>query len=78
MGIESLCLSLQETRRKDTEVKIVCIMRIPRREVERLCRLYPEELERDRHGDARTKFRKLHGAEVSLEISGYEVPGHAH
>jgi hypothetical protein len=46
--------------------------------VERLCRLYPEELERDRHGDARTKFRKLHGAEVSLEISGYEVPGHAH
>lgn len=75
MGIESLCLSLQETRRKETEVKIVCIMRIPKREVDRLYRIYPEELERDRHGDARTRFRKLHGVEVSLEISGYDVPG---
>jgi hypothetical protein len=75
MGIESLCLSLKETRRHDTEVKIVCIMRIPRREVDRLCRMYPEELERDRHGDARTRFRKLHGTEVSLEITGYDVPG---
>lgn len=75
MGIESLCLSLQETRRKDTEVKIVCIMRIPKREVERLCRQYPDELERDRYGDARTRFRRLHGAEVSLEVSGYEVQG---
>jgi hypothetical protein len=74
MGVESLCLSLQETRRKDTEVKIVCIMRIPRREVDRLCRMFSEDLERDRHGDARTRFRKLHGAEVSLEISGYEIP----
>jgi hypothetical protein len=36
--------------------------------------MYPEELERDRHGDARTRFRKLYGAEVSLEISGYEIP----
>ncbi|KAH8699344.1 hypothetical protein GQ44DRAFT_632934 [Phaeosphaeriaceae sp. PMI808] len=75
MGIESLCLSLQDTRHKDTEVKIVCIMRVPRREMERLCRLYPDELEIDPSGDARTKFRKLHGAEVSLEINGYEVPG---
>lgn len=75
MGVESLCLSLQETRRKETEVKIVCIMRIPKREVDRLYRIYPEELERDRHGDARTRFRKLHGVEVSLEISGYDVPG---
>jgi hypothetical protein len=74
LGVESLCLSLQETRRKDTEVKIVCIMRIPKREVDRFCRMYPEELERDRHGDARTRFRKLYGAEVSLEISGYEIP----
>jgi hypothetical protein len=74
LGVESLCLSLAETRRKDTEVKIVCIMRIPKREVDRFCRMYPEELERDRHGDARTRFRRLHGAEVSLEISGYELP----
>jgi hypothetical protein len=80
MGVESLCLSLQETRRQDTEVKIVCIMRIPRREVDRLCRMYPDELERDRHGDARTRFRKLHGTEVSLEITGYDVqtPGVGH
>jgi hypothetical protein len=74
MGVESLCLSLQETRRKDTEVKIVCIMRIPRREVDRLCRMYPEDLERIQNSDARTRFRKLHGAEVSLEINGYEIP----
>lgn len=75
MGIEMLCLSLEETRRKDTEVKIVCIMRIPRREVDRLVRMYPDELGTDKYGDARTRFRKLHGVEVSLEISGYDVPG---
>lgn len=75
MGIESLCLSLQETRRQETDVKIVCIMRIPKREVERLCRMYPEDLERDRCGDARTRFRKAHGVEVSLEVNGYDLHG---
>ncbi|CAO2652386.1 Nn.00g006690.m01.CDS01 [Neocucurbitaria sp. VM-36] len=116
IGLESLCLSLQETLRErstqasadDTpisasasnspspsspstyspnassapstttpapEVKIVCIMRIPRREVERLVRLYPGELSVDeRSGDARTKFRKLHGVEVCLELNGYPIP----
>jgi hypothetical protein len=73
LGVESLCLSLQETRRKETQVKIVCTIRIPRREVERLYQLYPEELEMDDQGDTRTRPRKLHGAEVSLEISGYEM-----
>lgn len=74
MGIENLCLSLQETRPVDADVKIVCIMRLPKPEVIRLVRLYPDELAVDRNGDARTRFRKLHGVEVSLEISGYEVP----
>lgn len=93
IGLESLCLSLQDTLRERNsasnssksptpspfsnhppDVKIVCIMRIPRREVERLIRLYPEELSVDRAGDARTKFRKLHGVEVCLEISPYPNP----
>ncbi|KAF2120157.1 hypothetical protein BDV96DRAFT_610219 [Lophiotrema nucula] len=73
MGLENLCLSLQETRPIDAEVKIVCIMRLPSPEVHRLTRLYPDELAVDRNGDARTRFRKLHGVEVSLEISGYET-----
>ena len=58
----------------DAEVKIICIMRLPKPEVIRLVRLYPEELAVDRSGDARTRFRRLHGVEVSLEISGYDVP----
>lgn len=59
------------------EVKIVCIMRIPRRELERLVRLYPGELCVDERAgfDARTKFRRLHGVEVSLELSGYAPAG---
>ena len=58
------------------EVKIVCIMRIPRREVERLVHLYPAELSVDeRTRDARTRFRKLHGVEVSLELNGYSMGG---
>jgi hypothetical protein len=77
MGIENLCLSLQETKPVDADVKIVCIMRLPRQEVGRLVRLYPEELAVDRSGDARTRFRALHGVEVSLEISGYDVPAPA-
>jgi hypothetical protein len=77
MGIENLCLSLQETKPVDADVKIVCIMRLPRQEVGRLVRLYPEELAVDRSGDARTRFRGLHGVEVSLEISGYDIPAPA-
>ncbi|KAF2011131.1 hypothetical protein BU24DRAFT_427341 [Aaosphaeria arxii CBS 175.79] len=73
LGLENLCLSLQETRPAEADVKIVCIMRLPKPEVGRLCRLYPEELSVDRNGDARTRFRKLHGVEVSLEISGFDL-----
>jgi len=39
-------LYLQKTRHQDTEVRIVRNMRIPKRELERLCRLYAVELER--------------------------------
>ncbi|KAF2715654.1 hypothetical protein K504DRAFT_457804 [Pleomassaria siparia CBS 279.74] len=74
MGIENLCLSLQETRPADVDVKIVCIMRLPKPDVLRLVRQFPDELAVDRNSDARTPFRKLHGVEVSLEISGFDVP----
>ncbi|KAF1844215.1 uncharacterized protein K460DRAFT_263292, partial [Cucurbitaria berberidis CBS 394.84] len=71
IGLESLCLSLRETLR-GRKVKIVCIMRVPRREVERLVSMYPDELSiEEKTGDARTKFRKIHGVEVSLELNGY-------
>lgn len=59
-------------RRSPPDVKIVCIMRLPKPEVGRLVRMYPEELNVDRNGDARTRFRRLHGAEVCVEISGFE------
>lgn len=75
MGIEALCLALLETRRKDTDVKIVCTMRIPKREVERLVRMWPEEMERCDVWNARTRFRKVGGVDVSLEVCGYELLG---
>ncbi|KAF2241203.1 hypothetical protein BU26DRAFT_390679, partial [Trematosphaeria pertusa] len=71
MGLENLCLSLQETRPADADVKIVCILKLPKAEVQRLLSLYPDELQADRNGDARTRFRRLHGVDVSLEVSGY-------
>ena len=79
LGIEWLCLSLQDTLSEHNEfprieIKVVCIMRIPRREVERLVRLYPEELSVDCNGDARTRFWKLRGLAVCLELSGYATP----
>ena len=73
MGLENLCLSLQETRSVDTDVKIVCIVKLPRVEVQRLVRVYADELSLDKNGDARTRFRRVHGVDVSLEVSGYEL-----
>ncbi|PSN74572.1 hypothetical protein BS50DRAFT_480965 [Corynespora cassiicola Philippines] len=73
MGLENLCCSLRDTRPVDADIKIVCIMRLPKPEVTRLVGLYPQELAVDRNGDARTRFRKLYEVEVSLELSGYEI-----
>ncbi|KAF2683544.1 hypothetical protein K458DRAFT_418535 [Lentithecium fluviatile CBS 122367] len=75
MGLENLCLSLHETRPADLDVKIVCIVKLPKAEVQRLLRVFAEELSVDRNGDARTKFTRVHGVDVSLEVSGYEVGG---
>jgi hypothetical protein len=58
------------------EVKLVCILRIPRREIESLVELYPNELGvDDKTRDARTRFRRLHGVDVSLELNGYPAVG---
>ncbi|KAJ4288482.1 hypothetical protein N0V90_011718 [Kalmusia sp. IMI 367209] len=73
MGLENLCLSLQETRPADADVKMVCIVKLPRAEVQRLVRIYADELTLDKNGDARTRFRRVHGVDVSLEVSGYEI-----
>ncbi|OAG03859.1 uncharacterized protein CC84DRAFT_1096124 [Paraphaeosphaeria sporulosa] len=73
MGLENLCLSLQETRPAEADVKIVCIVKLPRPELQRLVRVYAEELSLDKNGDARTKFRRVHGVDVSLEVSGYDI-----
>jgi len=75
MGLENLCLSLQETRPSDADVKIVCIVKLPKAEVQRLVRIYHDELSVDRNGDARTRFRRVHGLDVSLEVSGYDPQG---
>jgi hypothetical protein len=54
-----------------TEIKIVCISRPGRRQIEMLLSTFPEELVVDPvTQDARTRFRKIHGAEVSLELNG--------
>jgi hypothetical protein len=73
MGLENLCLSLQETRPAEADVKIVCIVKLPRPELQRLVRVYADELSLDKNGDARTRFRRAHGVDVSLEVSGYDV-----
>lgn len=73
MGLENLCLSLQETRPVEADVKIVCIVKLPRPELQRLVRVYADELSLDKNGDARTRFRRVHGVDVSLEVSGYEL-----
>jgi len=75
MGLESLCLSLRESRPVEADIKIVCIVKLPKLELQRLLRVYADELSADRNGDARTKFTRRHGVDVSLEISGYEVGG---
>ena len=77
MGLENLCLSFQETRRADVQVKIVCIVKLPRLEVQRLASRYHDELTLDRNGDARTKFWKVHDCAVSLEMSGYDTAAEA-
>ncbi|KAL6156986.1 hypothetical protein ACJBU6_04563 [Exserohilum turcicum] len=62
-----------------TEARIICILRIPRPDLERLVALYPDELSVDaRTQDARTRFRKLHGLDVSLELNGYPALDHDH
>jgi len=54
------------------EIKILCMFRIPRRELERLIATYPHELLVEKKTmDAKTRFRKLHGVDVSLELTGY-------
>ena len=47
-------------------------MRVPKHEVSRLVRLHPEELSVDRNGDARTRFRRLHGVDICVEVSGVD------
>jgi hypothetical protein len=54
-----------------TDVKIVCIVRPGKRQIERLLATFPEELEVDPiTQDARTRFKKIHGVEVSWEFNG--------
>ncbi|RAR07780.1 cytochrome p450 3a10 [Stemphylium lycopersici] len=58
------CASKPPDNEPMTEVKIVCILHIPRRELEQLVAGYPEELSVDpKTQDARTRFRELHGVE---------------
>ncbi|CAN9119391.1 unnamed protein product [Alternaria sp. RS040] len=54
-----------------TEIKIVCASTPGKRQVERLLSNFPDELVLDPvTQDARTRFRKMHGVEVSLEFNG--------
>ncbi|KAH6857410.1 hypothetical protein BKA58DRAFT_325222 [Alternaria rosae] len=55
----------------NTEIKIVCIARPGKRQIERLLATFPDELEVDPvTQDARTRFRKMHGVDVSWEFNG--------
>ena len=54
-----------------TEIKIVCASTPGKRQVERLLSNFPDELVLDPvTQDARTRFRRMHGVEVSLEFNG--------
>lgn len=70
-GLENLCLSLQG-KTGEAEVKVVCIQRLRRNDVRRLVRNYPDELVLDKQGDARTRFKRVWGVEVSLELSAID------
>ena len=69
----STSTSTSNNNKLSPEIKILCMFRIPRRELERLIATYPNELQVEKRTmDARTKFRKLHGGvDVSLELTGY-------
>lgn len=71
-GLETLCLSLQD-KTGDAEVKVVCIQRLLRQDVRTLARSYPDELVMDQQGDARTRFKRVWGVEVSLELSAMDL-----
>ncbi|KAI4657006.1 uncharacterized protein J4E79_007621 [Alternaria viburni] len=69
--------SLQTTKTEtlppppNTEIKIVTIVRPGKRFVKRLLETFPDELEVDPvTKDARTRFRKMHGVDVSWEFNG--------
>ena len=70
LGLENLYHSLQKTRPSNTNVKIICIMRLPKADVARLSLSW--SLSVDGRGDARTGFRRIApGIDVSLELAGY-------
>lgn len=71
-GLENLCLSLQG-KTGDAEVKVVCIQRLLRQDVRTLAHNYPDELILDPQGDARTRFKRVSGVEVSLELSAMDL-----
>lgn len=49
----------------------MCIARPGKRQIERLLATFPDELEVDPvTQDARTRFRKMHGVDVSWEFNG--------
>ncbi|KAF2816012.1 uncharacterized protein BDZ99DRAFT_457933 [Mytilinidion resinicola] len=70
-GLENLVLSLQG-KTHDAEVKIVAIQRLLRQDVRTLSRAYPDDLILDKQGDARTRFKRVRGVEISLELSAVE------
>jgi hypothetical protein len=69
-GLESLCLSLQETKPTDTEVKAVCLFRLAPTEMSSLYHLFSNDLIVQPNGNLRTRFRKLLGLKVAIEIAG--------
>lgn len=73
IGLEALCLALRETRPADAQVRVVCVLRLPKTELLLLCDAYPKELTMGPEGNARTRFRKLLGLEVGLELTGFSV-----
>ncbi|OAL56312.1 hypothetical protein IQ07DRAFT_497009 [Pyrenochaeta sp. DS3sAY3a] len=76
LGLESLCLSLREAA-NDTlppmpAVKIVCIFRASKPQMERLVSMNRWELSVDEQGDVRSRFKKMHGVDVCLELTAMD------
>ncbi|KAF2203467.1 hypothetical protein GQ43DRAFT_438792 [Delitschia confertaspora ATCC 74209] len=68
MGLQDLAFSLGGRTPVGTEIKVVCMVRLSRVEMEMIRERFPNEWAVDKEGESRTKFRKIWGMDISIEF----------